>query len=154
MKRARLAPGSSERMVGLLAVGPVGAAFERRLVETRSLQHGSGTFDMGGFAGMRGTGERDLAIAEAERVGGSGFHQRQRLYRLDRRAREDRKVDVADAEAKPACGIDDGGRASMPALHNLTANGLHQNRVRHHIRLTQACVPVPFECSHAKAPRE
>ena len=40
-----------------------------------------------GLAAVRGAGQRQLGVAHPERVGSTAFHQRQRLERLDRRAR-------------------------------------------------------------------
>jgi len=52
----------------------MGAAGERRDVETGLGEHRRGRRDMFRRAGMRGAGERDLPFAEPERIGGAAFN--------------------------------------------------------------------------------
>ena len=80
---------------------------------------------------MRGAGQRQLLGAEAVAVGGAGFDQRQRLHRLDRRARIDRPLDVAQRQHRAAVGVDHRDRAAMPAFDQRAAQDLDQNRITH-----------------------
>ena len=54
----------------------------------------------GRLAAVRGAGQRQLLRAEAVAVGRAALDQRQRLQRLDRRARIDRPLDVAQRQAR------------------------------------------------------
>ncbi|MBM3629987.1 MAG: hypothetical protein FJX21_19500, partial [Alphaproteobacteria bacterium] len=62
---------------------------------------------MAGLAAMARAGDRELRLRKREGVGGAALHQRQRLQELDRRAREDRRVDVAAGGEDAAIDIDD-----------------------------------------------
>ena len=86
---------------------------------------------MAGLAAVRGAGQRQFLQAEAVAVGGAAFDQRQRLQRLDRRARKDRPLDVAQRQHARAVGVDHRDRAGMPALDQRAAQDLDQNRITH-----------------------
>jgi hypothetical protein len=86
---------------------------------------------MAGLARMRGAGQGQFLRAEAEAVGSAAFDQRQRLYRLDRRARKGRPRNVAQRQHRPAIGVGDRHRPAMPAFHQRAAPSLDQNRIAH-----------------------
>ena len=92
------------------------AAGERRDVEPGLGEHRRRGLDMRRRAGMRGAGERDLGLAELQRVGGAALDQRQRLQRLDGGARKDRLVDFAERERDRAVGVDDRRRRRGGAI--------------------------------------
>ena len=64
------------------------------------------------LAAMRGASDGELLVAEAKGVGGAALNQRQRLHGLDRGARIDRALDVADAKQHAPIGIGDGDGAA------------------------------------------
>jgi hypothetical protein len=105
------------------------AAFERSIEPAR--QHARGGGDMAGLARVRGAGERQLRRSEAIAVGGAAFDQRQRLQRLDRRARIDRALDVALRQHAATVGIDHRHRAAMPAFDQPAAQDFDQDGIAH-----------------------
>ena len=80
------------------------------------------------LATVRGAGERQLGVGEASSAAPL-CHQRQRLQQLDRRAREDRPVDVADRGEHAAVGVEDRHRADVPRLDRGPAQDLDEQRV-------------------------
>ena len=108
------------------------AAFEGRFVEPDRRQHRRGQSGVAALAGMRGAGQRQLAIAEAQRRRSTGFDQRQRLDELDRRTREHRLLDVADRPDDGAIGIENGNGAAVTALDDVTAQHFDQHRINDH----------------------
>ena len=72
------------------------AAGERSDIEPCLGEHRRRRLDMRRRAGMRRAGERDLGLAEPQRVSRAALDQRQRLQRLDGGARKDRFVDFAE----------------------------------------------------------
>src|SRR3569623_169607 len=82
--------------------------------------------DMGGFALVRGAGERQFLVIEMETLEGTGPHHRQRLHRLDRRAREHRASGVAGASNHPAGGIADDEGGAVAVLYPAPAAELDQ----------------------------
>ena len=102
-----------------------------RLVEPGFGEHPRRERHMRGLAGMRGAGERKLLIAEAEAIRRPALDQRQRLDRLDRRARENRPLDVAEREHDAAVRVDHNPRAAMlrfdaPASRDFDDDGIAQ----------------------------
>jgi hypothetical protein len=130
VQRRRLA-GARHRGDRGLRHRPVGAAAQRRGIEPGLRQHARDPRDMPRLAGMRGAGQRQLFVAEAESVGGAGLDQRQGLQRLDRGARENRRCHIADGQHASAVGIGHGDGAAMPALDQRPAQDFDQNRVIH-----------------------
>ena len=94
----------------------MGAAFERTGIEPGGRQHAGGRRDMAGLAAMRRAGKRQFLLAQAVAVRGAGFDQRQRLQRLDGRARKDRPLDVAERQHGSPVGIDDRDGAAVAAF--------------------------------------
>ena len=68
----------------------VGAAFEVVFAEPTALEPTADRRHVIGLTAVRGAGERQFGIAQAKGLGGTRFDERQRLNRLDRRAREHR----------------------------------------------------------------
>src|SRR5690606_32944420 len=126
----------------MLPCRPMRPAFKRALVEPRPLQHGRGKLRMFRFARMRRARQRDLAIAETERVGSPAFHEWQRLYRLDGRARKDRPFDIADRKHQLSGCIADRDCPAMPAFDRVAAKYFHQDRIAHSVP-TQPAWPPP-----------
>jgi hypothetical protein len=93
--------------------------------------HVAGKLHVAGLAGMRGTGQRQLLVAKAVAVGGAGLDQRQRLHRLDRRAREHRGFDFAKAHHHRSVAIHHHGHAAMPAFNDLAAGDFNKDGVLH-----------------------
>ncbi len=81
------------------------------------------------LAAVRGRGERDLGVAQPEGVGGAGLDQRQRLQRLDGRAREDRARGIAAGERHAAPHVDHGVGGAMAALDGVAASHLDDDRI-------------------------
>ena len=107
------------------------AALKRALVVAGGSQHLRCQFGMRRFAPVRRAGQRQLPVVEAERIGRTTFHQRQRLDRLHRRAWKDRLRYVADLDEQLARIIADRHRAAMRALDAVAAQHLDQNRIGH-----------------------
>jgi hypothetical protein len=92
---------------------------------------------------VRGAGHGELLVVEAELVGGTALDQRQRLQDLDRRAREDRPVDVAQRRHDGAFGIDDGDRAAVHRLAGIAA----ARSTRIGLSIDRHCTPtIPARC--------
>ena len=71
------------------------AAFQIGFAQARFGKPRAHRLDMARFAIVRGAGHRDMLNAEAEALDRAAFDERQRLNGLGRRARQDRRVDVA-----------------------------------------------------------
>ncbi len=107
------------------------AAFERALVAPRLGEHRLRQRDMLVLAGVGGAGERNLPVAQAQPVGGAALDERQGLERLDRRARIDRSLDVAEGERDCAIRIDDRARPAMGGFDPPATKDFDHNRVGH-----------------------
>ena len=81
----------------------------------------------GRLTAVRGAGQRQFLVGQLQRVGRAAGHQRQRLQHLDRRARKDRAVDVAQRGVQRAVSVDDGHRAAVGRLDDAATPGLHQH---------------------------
>ena len=81
------------------------------------------------LAAMRGAGDRELVVAEPERVGGAALDQRHGLHRLDGRAGKHRPFDVAEGKQEPTVGIGDSDRARMPALDQRPSEDLDERGI-------------------------
>ena len=127
----RASARTGERAGGRVAERPVRAAFEHAFVASRLGEHRAGQRDMRLLARMRGAGERDLLVAEAEAVGGAALDQRQGLQRLDRRTRIDGPVDVAEGEHHPPVRVDHGARPAMGGFDPLAAQDFDDDRIGH-----------------------
>jgi len=114
----------------------MGAAFERALVEAEARQPGPHHVDVHRLAAVRGAGQRQLGLAHAEALGRAALQQHQRLQGLDRRAREDRPVVLAQGLAQRAGGIGDGVADPVAALDPLAA--AHQDANRDGLRCVGA----------------
>ena len=111
------------------AQGRVGAAFEIGFAEPHAPEPGGDRLDMGALAIVGSAGERDLGPAHRESIGGTGLDERQRLQRLDGRARIDRPRDVAPSRHDPPVGTHDRGGTAMAALDHVAAGELDEDRV-------------------------
>jgi hypothetical protein len=109
----------------------MGSAGERRNAEPRLGQHARDTIDMRRLATMRGAGQRKLCSGECVTVGGARLHQRQRLQRLHRRAREHRHGNLANGKDTRAVRIGDRDGPAMTAFHQAAPEHLDKNRVAH-----------------------
>ena len=90
--------------------GGMRAAGEGRLVETEAREP---SFDQGHMSGSppcEAQASASSASLDPKRVGGTALDQRQGLERLDRRARIDGLVDVADGKDRPTVGVGDAAR--------------------------------------------
>jgi hypothetical protein len=83
------------------------------------------------LAVVRRAGECELGGVQAELLGCAAGDQRQRLQQLDRRARKDRPIDVAECEDDAAVGIEDRDRASVCRFGRAAAQGFDEDGVRH-----------------------
>ena len=72
------------------------AALERAHVEPGLREHSRGGLCMHLLAVVRGTGDGQFVVGQAEPVGGATGYQRQGLQYLHGRARKDRPLDVAE----------------------------------------------------------
>ena len=104
--RSAAAAAARQRLRRRLMHRPMRAAFQRAGIEPGARQHAGGGRDMAGLAAMRRAGERELLLGETEAIGGARLDQHQRLQRLDRRARIDRPLDVAERKHASPIGID------------------------------------------------
>ncbi len=118
--RLRRAPGGDELLGRRTVRRRVGAAFERRRIETEAGEPAPNQVDMEWLAAMRGAGEGDLCLAHREMFGGAALQKGQRLQRLDRRPWKDGAVDFAAGVADGAGGVCHGESDPMPALDPLT----------------------------------
>ena len=73
--------------------------------------------------------DRELRLAERERIRGTALDERHRLQRLDGRARKDGTLDIAEREYHASLGIRDGDRAAMNALDQRTTHHLDKDRI-------------------------
>ncbi len=89
------------------------AAGERRGAEVGLGEHRRRGRDMAWRCRVRRAGESDLGVGERERVRRAAFDQRQRLQRLDRGTRVDRRIDFAERQRNRAVGVDHGRCAAM-----------------------------------------
>jgi hypothetical protein len=77
-----------------------------RDVEPGLGEHPLDHLDVARLAVVRRAGDRQLLVVEAEPVGGAALDQRDRLQHLDRRARKDRPIDVAERDQPLAVGVE------------------------------------------------
>ena len=129
VQRPRRSARRRQRARRSRVVRPVRAAFQAGVVASRLRQHRPRRRDMQRLAAVRGAGQRDLRIGQTEQVRRPARHQRQRLQRLHRRAREHGFVDVAGLPDDAAAGIDDRQRAAMGGFAPPAARHLDQDRV-------------------------
>src|ERR1041385_6756804 len=80
---------------------------------------------------MRCTGERDLFVTEAERLGSTGLNERQDLHRLKRRARINWGIDVAERRSHRARCIEYRDCATMDAFDNRSPREFNESGIRH-----------------------
>jgi hypothetical protein len=129
VQRARLVAAGGQRAQGGFVIGPMRAAFEHLLVEAGPGQRRRGDADVLGFAIVRGAGQRQGFVGQFEAIGSAALDQRQCLQQLDRRAREDRPIDVAERGEEAAIGIDDRHRTAVEGLDRVAAPGLDQHGI-------------------------
>ena len=113
------------------------AAFENALVAPGLCKHCPRRRDMVLLAGMRGAGERDLLCAQAQAVRGAALEQRQGLQRLDRGARVDRPLDVAERHHDRSARVDDRSGAAMGGFDPIAAQSLGDHGIAH-LRLLES----------------
>ena len=129
VQRGRLAPGGGDRAGDRLDARPVGAALERACVEAGLGEHARDHGDVLGLAVVRRAGDRELLVVELEALRGAALDQRNRLQHLDRRARKDQPLDVAERDDPMAVGVDDDDRAAMRRFARVASRRLDQDRV-------------------------
>src|SRR5476649_2937341 len=83
---------------------------------------------MARLAIMRGAGQRDVLVAEAEALDGAALDEGHRLDRLVGRARQDGLVDVAPRSDDRAVGLHDRGDAFVAALDHRSARDFDDDR--------------------------
>ncbi len=103
------------------------AAFEVAFAEPDRLQPGTHRLDMALLAIVRGAGERDVLVAQAEAFDGAALDEGHRLDRLVGRAWQDRRIDVAPRRDDRAVRLDDRGGTLVPALDQRPARDLDDN---------------------------
>ena len=86
--------------------------------------------DMLFFSGVACTGQRDLALAEIEGIGGPGLDQSKRLERLDGRTGIDRSLQIPRPGNDRPRTIDDGVADTMTAFRHRPPGHLDDNRRR------------------------
>ena len=138
--RVRRRAGRGELALHGLAGWPVRAALERVLVEPGFREHARDHRRVCRLAVVRRACDGQLLVGETERVGGAALDQRQGLQDLDRRAREDRELDVADRDDHRAVGVDDRDRPTMRRFALAAADrfdefGIHRRRHVDKVRL-------------------
>ncbi len=116
-----------------LVQGGVRAAGECRLIQAQAPEPGLDQGHMIRLAAMRGAGQRQLRGTDPERVGGTALDQGQGLEGLDRRARVDGLVDVAQGQQHATVRIGHARPHPMPAFDPLAAPHLDCNRCRRHL---------------------
>ena len=120
-----------QRISGGLRNRPMHAAAQRGSIEASLRQHALDAGDMRRLAAMRCAGERQLFVAEAITVGRPALDKRNRLQRLDRRARKDPRCDIANGQHAAAFGITHRHGAAVTALHQRPARHFDQDRIAH-----------------------
>lgn len=100
-------------------------------VEAGFREHALDPDDVTRLPAVRGARQRQILVAKTEFVRRAGLDQGERLQRLHGGAREDRHCHVAQREHALAVGVDDSNRATMPALHQRSAQHFDQNRIVH-----------------------
>lgn len=116
---------------------PMAAAFERRGIKPRLLQHRSGPRDMFLLTGMRGAGHGEIGILKAEGIRRAAFDQRKSLNGFDGRTRKCRALYIAQRKNIAAIAIDHRDGTTMAAFDDRATINFHQNRIAfHHFNLT------------------
>ncbi|MCY1233361.1 hypothetical protein D9M72_459010 [compost metagenome] len=131
MKRCRRFQAAGLADQGLLVGRPMGAAFERRDVETRRREHLCGKLHMLRLAGMGGAGKRQFPVAETVGVGRTAFHQGQPLHRLAGGARENGGVSLTERKDGPAIAVDGDHKSAMATFDEVSAGDFDENGIRH-----------------------
>ncbi len=131
VERGGLASGPRQRLRGGRMDRRVRPAGERGRIEPGAREHALDQCDVRRLTRVRSRCERQLVLAEAEAIRGTGFDERQRLQRLDRGTGKHRARDVAQAEHCVAVGIDHGGCAAMLALEERAADDFDEYRICH-----------------------
>ena len=127
----RLAACTNERFGSASGGRHVGAAFEIGFAAPGAGEHRRGGLDMARFAVVGGASQREFRIAEAVAIGSAALDQRQRLKSLHGGSREDRSLDIADARAPAAGGIDNDDCAPVAAFDDRAAGDFDEDGIRH-----------------------
>jgi hypothetical protein len=157
VQRRRFLAGMDERMGRRLVVRKMAAALQIVGTEIDAIEPSADRFDVALLAVMRGAGEGKLGGAEPIMLGGATLDEGQGLKRLDRRAREDRPLDVAPAGDDGAGGVDDRGGAAMAALDEIAAQDLDEDGIgwvdlaRHRARLVVTAERPPCRARRGDA---
>src|SRR5512143_967932 len=112
----RLFTASDHRFGDGLVTRGVRTACEIILAQAQAREPGGNARGVHRLAGVRGAGECNFLVAQSESLGRAALDERQRLYRLERGSRIDRRVDIAERETDISPGIRDGERTAMHAL--------------------------------------
>ena len=118
-------------MMGFQIAWPMRAAFIKRLVIGRLLQHVAGNTNMLRLAVVGGAGKCDLFIREAEAVSRARQDHRQELERLAGRARMDGGCDSAFGSNDTASLVHDAIGAAMTALDSITTGDFGDDGISH-----------------------
>ncbi len=120
------------------------AAFERPLIVSSFREHRARGRDMVLASRVRRAGERNLLVAQTERVRGAAFDERQGLQRLDGGARVDGSLGVAKGHHHPTARIDDRAGAAMGGFDEGAAGDLDHHRIGHELlsRLARRATPL------------
>ena len=131
VQRRRRAARARERPRRLAAQRPMRAAGENGNVRPRLGEHRARERHVGRLARMRGAAQRDRLPAQPKPIRGAALDQRQRLQRLDRRARKYRPGHVAEREDHTPVGVDDRPRPAMKRLDARAAGDFDDDGVVH-----------------------
>ena len=81
------------------------------------------------FAAVGGAGQRQLLVVQPGRIRSTAFNQRQGLERLDRRARVDRPLDIAQSQNRLTIAAHHTNGAAVKTFHKVPAREIYENRV-------------------------
>ena len=111
------------------------AALQGLVAQPRLVQHALHLLHMHGFAAVAGAHERKVFPGESHGLGTTRLHERQRLQRLERGAREGDPVRIAGMRQHLALRVGHGHGAEMHGLQGAAAQQFDHGHERAHARI-------------------
>ena len=134
-----VAAGTNQGVRGVDVDRVIGAAGQRLLAQSERLEPALDQIDVHGLAQVRRAGQGEVALLEAVCPVRPGLDQRDRLNRLERRARIGDHARVAPAVDDLAVGVGHRGDAEVHAFDDRSAPHLGDLLEAHHVR---AATPI------------
>jgi hypothetical protein len=109
-------------------VGRVGAATQRRFIQSSPREQAGHSFDVKGFTFVRCAYQRELALADSEMIGRSACDKWDGLKRLDSRARRSKEIAVAKVRRDSSVRLDGNNCTAMARFEYGASPDLDQYR--------------------------